>query len=230
MRRRHTSAESVQAKPIQAGVKRAVDVAAAAVLLTVLAPLLLAVALAVKLDSPGPVLYRDRRVGVGGRELMMLKFRKMREDATGPPLTDEHDARFTRIGAALARTKLDELPQLWNVLRGEMSLVGPRPEAPPFVALYPEDYAAILRVRPGITGLSQLAFAKEAHVLARPELAGHYADRVLPAKIRMDLMYVEHWSLALDTRIVVWTVVAVLLGIDVAVDRATARLRIRRRP
>ena len=111
-------------------VTRAIDIVAATMLLVVTAPIWLVVSLAILIEEPGPVFYRATRVGLGGREFIMFKFRKMRRDATGPMLTLASDDRFTRIGRILARTKLDELPQLLNVLRGEMGLVGPRPEGP----------------------------------------------------------------------------------------------------
>jgi lipopolysaccharide/colanic/teichoic acid biosynthesis glycosyltransferase len=196
--------------------KRLSDLVAAALLLLLLLPLILLLIVLIKLESAGPVLYRGRRVGQDGREFAMLKFRKMHRDAAGPLLTAANDHRLTSIGSVLARTKLDELPQLVNVLRGEMSLVGPRPE--------------VLTVKPGITGLSQLAFANEDRVLARPELADSYENRLLPAKIGMDTLYIDRWSLALDVRIVVWTVAAIVLRAEVAVDRATGRLAVRRRP
>jgi lipopolysaccharide/colanic/teichoic acid biosynthesis glycosyltransferase len=107
--------------------KRLLDVLAAGALLVVLSPLIAVTALAIKLDSHGPLFYRCRRVGRGGRELRMFKFRKMHDDADGPALTVNGDARLTRVGSFLARSKVDEIPQLWNVLKGEMSLVGPRP-------------------------------------------------------------------------------------------------------
>lgn len=209
--------------------KRLYDVVIAGALLVLLSPLLLVLALAIKLDSRGPVLYHSRRVGLRGREFAMLKFRKMHRDAAGPPLTALNDDRFTRVGSFLGRTKLDELPQLWNVVRGEMSLVGPRPEAPVFVAAYPDEYCAILEARPGITGLSQLAFAKESSVLERDEFAGRYVDRLLPAKMAIDRIYVIRSSTRIDTSILAWTAAAMLLRIDVAVDRRSGRLSVRRR-
>jgi lipopolysaccharide/colanic/teichoic acid biosynthesis glycosyltransferase len=196
--------------------------------LLVCAPALAAVAIVIRLESRGPVLYRSRRVGRHGREFDMLKFRKMQTGVAGPRLTDHDDARFTRIGAVLSRTKLDELPQLWNVLRGDMSIVGPRPEDPAYVELYRGEFDPVLQVRPGITGLSQLAFAKENEILARPELRGSYVDRLLPAKLAIDRLYVERGSLLLDLRIIAWTFVALVLRIDVSVNRQTGRLRVRR--
>ena len=132
--------------------KRALDLVVSAVLLALLLPFIVVLAILVRLDSPGPVFYRCDRVGYRGRPLRMIKFRKMVCDAAGPPLTKADDQRFTRIGRSLARYKLDELPQLWHVFRGEMSLVGPRPESPEFVERYAADYyGRILTVKPGIS-------------------------------------------------------------------------------
>jgi lipopolysaccharide/colanic/teichoic acid biosynthesis glycosyltransferase len=207
---------------------RPLDIAIAAVGLAVLSPLIVLVALAVKLDSRGPVFYRCERVGRGGRSFAMLKFRKMRNGVSnGPPLTAVRDERFTRIGGLLAKTKLDELPQLWNVLRGAMSLVGPRPEDPAFVGLHTEQYALILCVRPGITGLSQLAFAKEAEILAVEDRLTDYVDRILPQKMRLDRLYLERRSLLMDLKILAWTLAAIVLRKDAAVDRKTGRLTLR---
>jgi lipopolysaccharide/colanic/teichoic acid biosynthesis glycosyltransferase len=209
--------------------KRLLDMVAAATLLLVLLPLILIVAAAIRLDSRGPAFYRCRRVGYRGREFAMLKFRKMVHDAAGGALTAPEDARFTRLGRILAKTKLDEIPQLWNVLKGEMSLVGPRPEDAGFVALREEEYRQILRVRPGITGLSQLAFARESEILDPNDRHGHYVTKLLPAKARIDCLYVSRRSLGMDLKILFWTAAAVLLRLDVAVHRQTGRLT-RRRP
>ena len=122
------------------------------------------IALAVLADSPGPVLYRCRRVGYRGELFEMVKFRKMRRDAVGSALTAYEDERFTPIGKFLSVTRLDELPQLWNVLKGDMRLVGPRPEMEEFVAHYPTEYEEILSVRPGLTGMAQLEFFDESRV------------------------------------------------------------------
>jgi lipopolysaccharide/colanic/teichoic acid biosynthesis glycosyltransferase len=210
--------------------KRLLDVSASALLLVVLMPFMVVIALAIKLESRGPMLYRCRRVGLAGREFDMLKFRKMRHDAGGPALTAVDDDRFTRLGSFLARTKLDELPQLLNVIRGTMSLVGPRPEDPSFVALFPNEYREITRTRPGITGLSQLAFAREGRLLAHSDREAHYAARLLPAKIAIDRLYVARRSLRMDLHILAWTVAAIVLRTDVAVDRQSGALHVRRRP
>jgi len=213
--------------------KRALDLVGAALLLALLAPLFAALALLIELESAGPVLYRCRRVGRGGRSFEMLKFRKMREDAGGPPLTSARDERFTRVGAFLARTKLDELPQLWNVLWGEMSLVGPRPEEPAFVAERAAAFAPVLAVKPGMTGLCQLAFARESAVLDReqPERrVARYLEHILPQKLALDALYAHRQSLRLDLRILRWTIVCVLVRREVAVNRETGELSLRRRP
>jgi lipopolysaccharide/colanic/teichoic acid biosynthesis glycosyltransferase len=209
--------------------KRLLDIVIAATLLLVLLPLIAMVAAAIRIESRGPAFFRCRRVGFRGRDFSMLKFRKMRDDAQGGALTAPEDDRFTRLGRLLAKTKLDEIPQLWNVLRGEMSLVGPRPEDPGFVALCPDDYRHILEVRPGITGLSQLAFARESEILDPEDRHGHYVGKLLPAKARMDRLYASRRSFGMDLKILFWTAAAVLLRLEVAVHRQSGRLS-RRRP
>ncbi len=199
-------------------VSRAFDVAIASVLLVLTAPVWILLSLAILVDEPGPVLYRARRVGHRGREFDMLKFRKMRRNAAGPRLTLADDGRFTRIGRMLARTKLDELPQLVNVLRGEMALVGPRPEDPSYVAAYPAEFAAITLVRPGITGLSQIQYRDEAALLVGDDFETLYRTEVLPQKIDLDRYYSSHRCLALDLRILVWTAVAIVAGAHVHAD------------
>ena len=206
------------------GLKRVLDVLVAASLLILASPLIAALAVAVRLDSPGPAFYRCMRVGRHGRVLQMLKFRKMSDGASGPALAAPDDARFTRLGSFLARTKLDEVPQLWNVLKGEMSLVGPRPEDPTFVELERESYREILSVRPGITGLSQIAFAREGEILDPDDRLGHYTNTILPQKIGMDRFYAAHHSFSMDARILWWTLYAVATRRGVAVHRDTGRL------
>jgi lipopolysaccharide/colanic/teichoic acid biosynthesis glycosyltransferase len=215
---------------LSAVVKRLVDVVVSGALLVVVLPVLVGVAIAIRLDSGGPVLFRCRRVGFRGTELQMLKFRKMRNGASGAAVTLSGDERFTQVGRVLAKAKIDELPQLWNVLMGEMTLVGPRPEHPDFVDLRAEDYTTILAVKPGITGLCQLAFAREGEALDREDCVRDYVERLLPQKTALDLLYVGRRSLPMDLGILAWTAVAVLLRRDVAVDRATGRLGLRRRP
>jgi lipopolysaccharide/colanic/teichoic acid biosynthesis glycosyltransferase len=210
--------------------KRRLDITMAVVLLILLAIPLLLIALAVKLDSRGPVLFRVRRVGFGGQALTMLKFRKMRDDAHGIPLTADADPRLTRVGKLLARTRLDELPQLWDVACGRMSIVGPRPEDPEFVALHRDAYERILSVRPGITGLSQLAFAEEHSILDQSNLVTDYVDRILPQKVGLDTLYAREYGLAMDLKVLTWTALAMILGKRVSVHRSTGALSLRRRP
>lgn len=211
-------------------VKRLFDVIVASSALLLLLPVLVLVSLAIKFDSPGPILYRARRVGRGGRHITMLKFRKMRDRVSGPPLTAADDERFTRVGRFLTRTKLDELPQLVNVVRGDMSLVGPRPEDPRFVALQRDSYRRILTVPPGITGLCQLAFAKEGEIPPDgDDRVDYYAERLLPQKARIDELYATRRTFAMDLEILAWTLFAVALRCDVAVHRSTAALS-RRQP
>jgi lipopolysaccharide/colanic/teichoic acid biosynthesis glycosyltransferase len=191
--------------------KRLLDAAASAAGLLVLSPILVAVAVAVRLDSPGPVLFRHERVGRHGRKFHVLKFRSMTHRSTGAQITAAGDARVTRVGRILRRTKLDELPQLLNVLVGDMSLVGPRPEVQRYVDLFPAEYAEILRVRPGITDLAAIEYRDEERLLAAstdPE--SEYRSTVLPAKIALYRRYLAERSLATDLRILARTVAAVL--------------------
>ena len=203
------------------------DVVIATLVLIVISPVFLLVAAIVAVESNGKVFYRARRMGYRGRSLAVLKFTKMVPDNDGLPVTIDGDDRFTRIGRILAKTKLDELPQLINVVRGEMALVGPRPEDPQFIALHAESYDEILSVRPGITGVSQLAYASETSILRQQDPVADYVERVLPQKVRLDTRYAEHKSLVLDAKVLFWTVAAVVLRRDVAVDRGTLGLTLR---
>jgi lipopolysaccharide/colanic/teichoic acid biosynthesis glycosyltransferase len=207
---------------------RIFDIVVASVLLVLTLPIWMLIALAIEIDEPGPVLYRARRVGRHGREFDMLKFRKMRRDATGARLTLSDDERFTRIGRLLTRTKLDELPQLINVLRGEMALVGPRPEDPLYVAEYPQEFAEILRCRPGITGLSQIQYRDEAPLLVGEDFEERYRNDLLPKKIDLDRYYAISRCLALDVRILGWTLVALFSGARVHRHELTRSLRFER--
>ena len=186
--------------------ERALDVAVILLLLPVVVPMAALIALAIKLDSPGPVLYRASRIGRDGRPFAMFKFRKMRRDVAGSSLTLHADERFTPIGEFLAMTKLDELPQLLNVLRGEMRLVGPRPEVEEFVAAHPDAYDVIHTVTPGLTGPAQVQFASERHLLgAAEEPVTFYRDHLLPEKIAVDIDYARRRTLAGDVGILLRT-------------------------
>ncbi len=187
--------------------KRAFDVVVAALLLMLLSPLLLVVAAWIKLDSPGPVCFRQTRVGRHGVPFRMHKFRTMRADAGGSALTVDRDPRITRAGAWLRPRRLDELPQLIDVLGGTMSLVGPRPEVPEFVAHYPPALRArALAVRPGITSPGALEFLDEAEQLARaadPER--EYIERIVPRKAQLAADYAAHASLGADLAVLART-------------------------
>ena len=187
---------------------RATDLVIAIPLLVVLSPLLAALALAVRLTSRGPAFHRAQRAGLGGSPFTMYKLRTMRAGASGegPAITGASDPRVTRIGRALRSSRLDELPQLWNVVRGDMSIVGPRPEDPRFVAAYTAEQRRVLSVRPGITGAAQLAFRDEAALLDPADPDGSYARDVLPAKLAVDLEYVRRRSLARDLAIIARTI------------------------
>ena len=192
------------------GLKRALDIGLAGLGLLVLAPLLAAVALLIRLESRGPVFFRQTRVGRHGEPFRIFKFRTMEHapQGGGPQLTVAGDERITRVGAVLRRTKLDELPQLIDVLRGTMSLVGPRPEVPRYVEHYPPgDRERVLSVRPGITDFASLRYRDENALLARasdPER--EYLDVILPSKLRYALDYVDHGSVAGDLRVLGLTV------------------------
>jgi len=190
---------------------RLLDITLCLLALPVLLALFALIAVVTFLDSPGPVLYRSQRIGLGGQPFMMLKFRSMRHGVAGPSISSAGDDRFTPIGRWLRRHRLDELPQVINVLRGDMGLVGPRPEVAEFVQAYPHDYERILCVLPGITGPTQLAYADEEQLLAgAPDVVAFYRDHVLPQKIDSDLAYVEHHSVRGDI-VVLWRTLTLAL-------------------
>jgi len=218
------------AGPGGAAAKRVFDIVASGLLLLAVLPLLAVVAVLVRLDSPGPAFFRCERVGYRGRPLRMLKFRKMVIGAGGAPITLARDERFTRLGNLLTKYKLDELPQLWHVFRGEMSLVGPRPEDPRFVRRYTEEYyGEILTVRPGVVGLAQLAFADENRILDRAQPVDDYIERILPQKVRLDRMYVANRSFGFDGQVLWWASLAVIFRRPVSVNRSSGALGPRRR-
>lgn len=194
--------------------KRTFDVAVASAGLVITSPFLLAAAVAVKLSSPGPIFYRGVRVGRGGRTFHILKLRTMRvgADAQGPALTSAGDPRVTRVGRLLRRTKLDEMPQLVNVIRGDMSLVGPRPEHPDFVKHYSEEQRQVLTVRPGITGPSSLAYMREEEMLTGGDPVAQYVSTIMPRKLALDLDYIRTSTFGGDLRIL-WSTAARLVGL-----------------
>jgi lipopolysaccharide/colanic/teichoic acid biosynthesis glycosyltransferase len=193
--------------------KRLLDIIAALLGLLLLSPLFAAIALAVKCGSSGPVFFRHERMGKGFRAIGVLKFRTMVPNAAniGGPITFGNDPRVTPIGTLLRKSKLDELPQLLNVLKGDMSLVGPRPEVSRYVEMFRSDYETILQVRPGVTDLASIKYRHEESVLgsaADPEQ--EYIRVVLPEKIRLAKEYVARHSLWLDLKTIVGTAACLL--------------------
>lgn len=192
--------------------KRVLDVGLAGLGILMLSPLLAAVALAVVADSPGPVLFRQVRVGRRFRRFRILKFRTMvaDADARGGVLTLAGDPRITRAGRLLRRLKLDELPQLFNVVAGDMSLVGPRPEVPEYVERFRAEFAEVLAIRPGLTDLASLKYRDEAAVLATAaDPDAEYVRVILPDKLRLAREYAGRASLRLDLSIILRTIGAV---------------------
>ena len=190
--------------------KRAFDIIIAASGLLILSPFFLIAATLIKVSSPGPVFFRQRRVGRGFHPFLIYKFRTMTHDAQarGPLITVGSDPRITPVGRLLRKTKFDELPQLINVLLGDMSLVGPRPEVRRYVELFRKDYEEILKVRPGITDLASLKYRDEAAILSKacdPE--NEYRLKVLPEKIRLAKEYIRKSSLLFDLQLILRTLV-----------------------
>jgi lipopolysaccharide/colanic/teichoic acid biosynthesis glycosyltransferase len=195
--------------------KRAFDVGVASVGLVITSPLLLGAAIAVSLSSPGPIIYKGIRVGRGGRTFHILKLRTMRAgaDAKGPALTSAGDPRVTRVGRFLRRAKIDEIPQLVNVIRGDMSLVGPRPEHPDFVKHYSKEQRQVLAVRPGITGPSSLAYMREEEMLTDGDPVAQYVSTIMPRKLALDLDYIRTSTFRGDIRIL-WSTATSLVGLS----------------
>ena len=191
--------------------KRLFDLVASTIGLLVLSPVLLLVALLIKLDSHGPVLFKQERMGKKFCPFSIYKFRTMHDSAhPASPLTIGADPRITRTGKYLRASKIDELPQLINVLKGEMSLVGPRPELPRYVELFRPDYEKILTVRPGLTDLASLKYSDEASLLGEsvnPER--EYVSRLLPDKIRLAKEYIEHSSFLFDAKLIFGTILKI---------------------
>ena len=194
--------------------KRAFDVVVSAVGLVVLSPVFLGVAVAIKLTDGGPVFFRQERVGMGGQVFRIHKFRSMRVANEGALVTSANDSRITPVGAFLRKSKLDELPQLIDVLVGDMSVVGPRPEVPRYVELWGEEARReILSIRPGITDPAAIAFRNEQDELAAaddPER--HYVEVILPKKVAMYRDYVQHRSFVGDLAVIARTLAAIVRG------------------
>jgi lipopolysaccharide/colanic/teichoic acid biosynthesis glycosyltransferase len=201
--------------------RRAIDIIAASLGLVVLSPLMLLIAVALLIEGGSPVLFVQPRIGAGGRLFHMYKFRKFHPQcgATGLALTLANDARMTRVGRFLAFSKLDELPQLWNVLKGEMALVGPRPESLPFAECFRDGYEAVLQYKPGLFGPAQIMFRHEAHFYPRDiEPTVFYKEVLFPAKARIDLSYYGRRTILSDAALIIRGVFIVL---GMTADRST---------
>lgn len=193
--------------PRSARLKRALDLVVATLGLAILSPVFMAAAFAVVMEDRFPFFFRQIRVGLRGKPFHLLKFRSMRVSISGTQVTARNDQRLTRVGRVLRKYKIDELPQLWNVLMGDMSLVGPRPEVPAFVNFSDPMWQAVLQVKPGITDLASLLYRNEEDMLAGaidPE--SHYLETILPAKLNLNLQYIHASSLWTDLRLLLLTV------------------------
>lgn len=195
--------------------KRTFDFIAAVIGLILLSPYFIIVSILVKLNSRGPIFYGGKRVGQGGGVFTMYKFRTMVTDAEslGPSVTYDEDPRITRVGHWLRKARLDEFPQLWNVLKGDMSLVGPRPEAVYYFERYTDEQKQIFQVKPGMTGMTQIRFRHEEDLLTNPEtLDRDYLEKVLPPKVALDLDYIKRQSFWLDISLIFETLWVVLVA------------------
>jgi lipopolysaccharide/colanic/teichoic acid biosynthesis glycosyltransferase len=195
--------------------KRLFDFVAASIALVVLSPAFGAAALFIKFDSRGPVFFLQERIGKEGKPFFIYKFRTMVEDAPkrGPGITGAGDPRITRVGAFLRATKLDELPNLINVVRGEMSLVGPRPDLPRFMSSLTPQQRTIFSFRPGLTGPTQIRYVAEEEYLSPVNIDENYVDNVLADKIASDTEYVTNWSFQRDVLLMLFTPIALLFKV-----------------
>ena len=205
----------LEKRKMQLALKRLMDIVISGGALAVIWPVLLLVALAIKIDDPGPVFYRQVRVGRGGKTFRIFKFRTMVVDADkkGLAITVGRDNRITRVGAILRKTKLDELAQLINVFVGEMSFVGPRPEVQKYVDMYTPYQRQVLLVRPGITDYASIAYRNENDMLAGAEDPERmYIDVIMPDKIELNMKYLREISPAADLKLIFGTIFAVVKG------------------
>lgn len=189
-------------------IKRICDLTLSFIGIIILLPLFLAVFIFIKLDSPGPIIFKQKRVGLNGKSFYLYKFRTMLENREkGIKLTSKHDSRITRIGRFLRKHKLDELPQLINIIKGEMSFVGPRPEVPNYVELFREDYNFILRIKPGVTDYASIEFRNESKLIENSKVAENvYIHKILPQKIKLYKKYIKERSFFLDLLIILKTI------------------------
>ncbi len=200
-------------KRLQLIIKRIFDIIVSLIGLIALLPFFLIIAFAIKVDSTGPIFFKQVRISKNGKEFEIYKFRTMIQDAEskGMQITVEKDSRITKVGKFLRKSKIDELPQLINVLKGDMSFVGPRPEVPKYVALYDKDQRNILKVRPGITDIASIEYRDESSILAKsmdPEKT--YIEEIMPKKIELNLIYIRNISVLYDVVLICKTIVKVI--------------------
>lgn len=201
--------------------RRAFDLTVAGIAILVSAPLIALAAIAIKVDSSGPALFRQQRIGRGRQPIETLKLRTMGvgADRAGPQVTADRDPRITRVGRWLRKTKIDELPQLWNVLRGDMSIVGPRPEVPRYVATYRAEWEELFNVRPGLTDTASLTFRNEEELLSHAhDRERAYLEIIMPIKLSIALEGVAQSSVKHDLRVIVLTVFSVVRGQSIGQD------------
>lgn len=186
--------------------KRLFDIAAAIFGLIVTSPVFLIIAILIKIKMPGPVFFRQNRVGRDGKLFKMVKFRSMKVNHGGNTISVKGESRITPLGATLRKYKLDEFPEFWNILIGDMSFVGPRPDVPGYADKLEGDDRLLLTIRPGLTGAASLKYSNEEELLALQDDPVKYNDEVLyPDKVRIDISYIKHWSFRLDIKIIFYT-------------------------
>ena len=192
--------------------KRVFDIISSLMVLLIIFPLLILISILIKLDSKGQIFYYQKRIGLKGNEFNLYKFRTMKpgSDKKGL-LTVGNDSRITRVGSFLRKSKLDEIPQLFNIITGDMSVVGPRPETPNYVELYNEEQRKVLNIKPGLTDYASLEFINENELLAKhdkPEQA--YIETIMPQKLRLNLKYIQDKNFLLDLKIIFRTIFKIL--------------------
>jgi lipopolysaccharide/colanic/teichoic acid biosynthesis glycosyltransferase len=188
--------------------KRIFDVVASIIGLIVLLPVFIVIAILIKLNDKGPIFYKQKRIGQNFKPFELLKFRTMvvNADKIGPAVTKDGDQRITKIGKFLRKTKLDELPQIWNVIRGDMSIVGPRPEVEKYIQYYKDDYKEILKFKPGITDYATIKYRSEEEILSKyNDTESAYIEYVLSEKIKLYKTYIKKISFLTDLKIIFWT-------------------------
>lgn len=195
-------------------IKRIFDIAVSSISLLILSPLLVLIVVLIKLESKGPVFYKQFRVGLNERPFYIYKFRTMEigADRRGPLITSVNDPRITRAGKLLRKSKLDEMPQLFNVLKGDMSIVGPRPEVPYYVKLYTDEQKKILTIKPGMTDPATVYFRNEEELLAQvDDRENFYINEIMPVKLNLYLHYVANKSLLYDMKLILLEILALIL-------------------